>query len=81
MNDIIVFQEKKYLCRWVSINGEEYLIADETLEDDLLTKECNYVSDEAKAIDEEIFFYVPPRIIADRKADIGLYVENAVRCK
>lgn len=56
----IRFNGKTYLAKWINVEeiGEE-LIGEEPLENALMPDGENYVSDEARSIDESIYCYVP----------------------
>lgn len=57
------FQKTLYPVKTVFIKGYgERLIAGESLEGALL-KDGQYVSSEARLVDEEIFFYVPDKFL------------------
>ena len=67
MLDFIVFAENRYLTRKVAIEGYEsaLMISTEDLEAVLINEDGGYTSPEARLIDEQIFFYVPKRIVMD----------------
>lgn len=70
----INFNNKIYPAR--SIDG--CIISVESLEKALLTDDCDYVSDTAKEIDEEIYFYVPENVIEYTDEDLSEYLEQNV---
>ena len=72
MDEIIQFQGKDYLCRYIDTEHGLFLIAEDDLESNLFDEKNQYVSEEAKQIDERVFFYVPASILFMNK----LYVEN-----
>lgn len=58
VRDDVTFAGKNYVIRHVEVKGFGIEpIASKALENELL-KDDEYVSEEARAIDEEIFFYV-----------------------
>lgn len=63
MTETIIFKNKKYPARSIELNfdgiTENQYISVISLEKELMNEEFSaYVSDEAQAIDEQIFFYV-----------------------
>lgn len=56
----------------------EYVIATEELERDLLPDSESYNSEEAKLIDEQIFFFVPDNIFRQSEQIIEKYVNEAL---
>ena len=67
MLDFIIFEERTYPVRYVAIKGYEFelMISTEDLEAVLINEDGGYTSPEARLIDEQIFYYVPERIIMD----------------
>ena len=67
MLDFIIFEEGTYPVRYVAIEGREseLMISTENLEAVLINEDGGYTSPEARLIDEQIFYYVPERIIMD----------------
>ena len=63
MDEKIQFQSKEYLCRYIDTEYGIFLIADDNLERNLFDEKNQYVSEEAKWIDEKVFFYVPCSIL------------------
>lgn len=64
----INFDGEEYPARLIDISGKR-LISIDRLDVALMTKDGCYVSEEARSIDEGIFFYVPESMIAvDEKA-------------
>lgn len=58
-NDLIYFANRKYKCRRLKIKGwGEYLVASEFLQRKLLNSNFEYYSDEAREVDEAIFFFI-----------------------
>ena len=54
---------REHMCRWVKIDGYDELIASEDLERELFNERDEYVSEEARIIDERILFYVPATVL------------------
>ena len=67
MLDFIIFEEGTYPVRYVAIEGRksELMISTEDFEAVLINEDGGYTSPEARVIDEQIFFYVPERIVMD----------------
>ncbi|MBQ2136390.1 MAG: hypothetical protein II430_00360 [Selenomonas sp.] len=59
------------------ISGQQ-LISVDSLEVALMTKDGCYVSEEARAIDEEVFFYVPDKMIDAEENILIQYVKDMV---
>lgn len=59
------------------ISGQQ-LISVDSLDVALMTKDGCYVSEEARAIDEEVFFYVPDKIIDAEENILIQYVKDMV---
>ncbi len=76
----ITYEDKKYPTRTVVVpEFGERVISTETLQDKLLGANGDYVSDMARAIDEEIFFYVPDELIKTAStAELTDYVTKNV---
>lgn len=82
------------ICGLFRFNGEEYptrlialdmpeisgqqLISVDSLDVALMTKDGCYVSEEARAIDEEVFFYVPDKMIDAEENILIQYVKDMV---
>jgi hypothetical protein len=82
------------ICGLFRLNGEEYptrlialdmpeisgqqLISVDSLDVALMTKDGCYVSEEARAIDEEVFFYVPDKMIDAEENILIQYVKDMV---
>ena len=75
---MINFQGKEYLAREISIDMKEYVVSIDTLDVALMTKDGSYVSDEARAIDEGIFFYVPEDKIELDEEALAQYVKEEI---
>lgn len=57
--ETIMFNGMQYKARVIKVKTfGERLIAGESLEEKLLDEKGNYVSDEARLVDESVFFYV-----------------------
>ena len=54
---------REYMCRWVNIGSSVELVAGEDLERELFNERDEYVSEEARIIDERILFYVPATVL------------------
>ncbi len=65
--DYIVFDKVYYPVRELWINGYKKIvkISSEELNDVLLDSAGNYKSNEARMIDEQIFFFVPESMIVN----------------
>ena len=62
--DEIIFQNKKFKLREIELPEiGNVLISTDTLNQVLLDKNLNYVSNEANAIDEHIYFFVDDKEI------------------
>ncbi len=76
---MIEFNGKEYPTKLLDIpNFGEKLISVESLEKTLFDTEGFYVSDEARVIDEKIFFFVPDDIIDEDEKEIAEFVEEVV---
>ncbi|MBQ9304437.1 hypothetical protein [Butyrivibrio sp.] len=78
MKDTIEFRSIKYQCRWMDFDKSTVLIAGEDLEGELLGEDDKYVSDDAKEIDEMIFFFVPRNILKTSEITLRTYIEKNV---
>ena len=58
--------------------NSSYIIAQESFERILWAENGTYVSDEAKSIDEQIFFFVPDEILNQSEELIEKYVSEAL---
>ena len=67
---------REYMCRWVNIGSSVELVAGEDLERELFNERDEYVSEEAKIIDESVFFYVPAEVIERDKSVCEAYVRK-----
>ena len=61
----------------LEISGQQ-LISVDSLDVALMTKDGCYVSEEARAIDEEVFFYVPDKMIYAEENILIQYVKDMV---
>ena len=59
------------------ISGQQ-LISVDSLDVALMTKDGCYVSEEARAIDKEVFFYVPDKMIDAEENILIQYVKDMV---
>jgi hypothetical protein len=73
----IEFENKKFRIRYVYIENEgTRIIASTALNKRLLTKEGDYKSDEARYIDEEIYFFVNQAKLKLQDQSLGKYVNK-----
>ena len=57
----IIFNDRTYKGRRINIEGYgNYLVASRSLSNNLLDENYNYKSEEAKQVDENIFFFINP---------------------
>lgn len=59
-------------------DNSEYNISTEDLSYELFPNGSDYDSDEARDIDEKIFFFVPERILNNSDAFIEKYISEAI---
>lgn len=84
MEDIALlnFDGEEYPTRLIALdmpNLSGYqLICVDSLDVALMTKDGCYVSEEARAIDEEVFFYVPDTMIDADEQTLRQYVKEMV---
>ena len=76
MFEDIIFGGKKYLGKWILVEGCSFLVADEKLNAALFDKADRYVSEEARLLDERILFYVPGSLLHDSEALIRFVTEK-----
>ncbi len=78
--NLIAFDGKNYRTRTVNVKGfDKVTVAGNSLERKLLSVDGGrYVSPEAQAIDEEIFFYVPDAKLLQTDAMLSAYVRKEV---
>lgn len=76
--DSISYDGKEYPLRYVYIPtfGERW-ISTLSLEDRLINED-GYAEEDARLIDDLVFFYVPDRMIRDPEAKLSQYVFNGV---
>ena len=76
------FNGEEYPTRLIALDMPEIsgqqLISVDSLDVALMTKEGCYVSEEARAIDEEVFFYVPDKMIDAEENILIQYVKDMV---
>ena len=76
------FNGEEYLTRLIALDMPEIsgqqLISVDSLDVALMTKDGCYVSEEARAIDEEVFFYVPDKMIDAEENILIQYVKDMV---
>jgi hypothetical protein len=74
------FNNKEFPSRQVAIDGAVYNVSTESLANELFTDDSrtDYTNDEARLIDEDIFFYVPDDVIDMPIIDLQDYVEKQV---
>lgn len=73
----INFDGEEYPARLIDISGKR-LISIDRLDVALMTKDGCYVSEEARAIDEGIFLYVPEPILVSDEKTLVRYVKELV---
>ena len=73
----IKFDGKDYPARLIDVSGKR-LISIDRLDVALMTKDGCYVSEEARAIDEGVFLYVPESMIATDEKTLVQYVKEMV---
>ena len=76
------FNGEEYPTRLIAldmpeISGQQVISVD-SLDVALMTKDGCYVSEEARAIDEEVFFYVPDKMIDAEENILIQYVKDMV---
>lgn len=76
------FNGEEYPTRLIAldmpeISGQQVISVD-SLDIALMTKDDCYVSEEARAIDEEVFFYVPDKMIDAEENILIQYVKDMV---
>ncbi len=76
------FNGEEYPTRLIALDMPEIsgqqLISVDSLDVALMTKDGCYVSEEARAIDEEVFFYVPDKMIDAEENILIQYVKDMV---
>ena len=76
------FTGEEYPTRLIALDMPEIsgqqLISVDSLDVALMTKDGCYVSEEARAIDEEVFFYVPDKMIDAEENILIQYVKDMV---
>ena len=73
----INFDGEEYPARLIDISGKR-LISIDRLDVAIMTKDGCYVSEEARSIDEGIFFYVPESMIAVDEKVLAQFVKEMV---
>lgn len=68
----IEFDGKKYPVKYVCGN----LVSTESLDEAIMTNDGEYVSEEARRIDEQIDFFIPDAMIRKSEEKIMDYIEN-----
>jgi hypothetical protein len=71
----IKFDGEDYPARLIDVSGKR-LISIDRLDVALMTKDSCYVSEEARAIDEGVFLYVPESMIATDEKTLVQYVKE-----
>ena len=71
----INFDGEEYPARLIDVSGKR-LISIDRLDVALMTKDGCYVSEEARAIDEGIFLYVPEPILVSDEKTLVRYVKE-----
>ena len=76
------FEGEEYPTRLIALDMPEIsgqqLISVDSLDVALMTKDGCYVSEKARAIDEEVFFYVPDKMIDAEENILIQYVKDMV---
>lgn len=73
------FNGKEYITRTIKVESYgERTIAGVSLEEELFDKEGNYVSGEARLIDESIFFYVEDKWLNSSDEQLSKIVEKGL---
>ena len=74
------YKEKTYPYKSVYFQNENlnYIISCEELNSALLSDSSSYDSEEAKYIDEQIFFFVPQNVLNESDEVIERYVKEAL---
>ena len=76
------FDGKEYPTRLIALDMPDIsgyqLISVDRLDVALMTRDGCYVSEEARAIDEEVFFYVPDSMIDEDEQTLMRYVKEMV---
>lgn len=68
--EIIKFNGKEFLSIIVSLPFGERKISSSKLNESLMNNEGNYVSEEARLIDENIFYFVEDKVLHSRENEI-----------
>ena len=80
--DLLNFDGKEYPTRLIALDMPDLsgyqLISVDRLDVALMTRDGCYVSEEARAIDEEVFFYVPDSMIDADEQTLMQYVREMV---
>lgn len=79
-DDYFEYNGENYPCRNIFFRNEgvSYVIATERLEKVLLPDGETYVSEAARAIDEQILFFVPDAMLSQPEEAIESYVSEAL---
>ncbi|WP_041914294.1 hypothetical protein [Selenomonas ruminantium] len=79
---MLKFDGKEYPTRLIALDIPDYrgeqLLSVNQLDVALMTRGGCYVSEEARAIDEEVFFYVPDKMIDAEENILIQYVKDMV---
>lgn len=79
---LLNFDGKEYPTRLIALDMPDLsgyqLISVDRLDVALMTRDGCYVSEEARAIDEEVFFYVPDSMIDEDEQTLMRYVKEMV---
>ncbi len=68
--DKIVFQGKSYPVTYINMPFGKRMISNEQLNDALMNYDGSYVSNEAKVIDEKIFYFVNDEVLGLSEIDV-----------
>ena len=80
IDNYFAYGGEKYPCRSVFFHDENvsYLIATERLEKALLPDGETYASEDVRAIDEQIFCFVPEAMLGQPEEMIEQYISEAL---
>ncbi len=75
----VTYRGRTYPCRVVDVqNYGERCVSVESLDKALFDDEGNYVSDKARLIDEDIFFFVPDNCITSGDEELATFVASSI---
>lgn len=76
--DKLAFQSKEYEYRRINTKYGYFLVSSCDLEDELINDLNEYISREAKMVDEMIYFYVPRSVLEADETFLTEYVDRNV---